>query len=153
MADSLEYFTDLGRKVYGGGGIVPEIFVPLDTITMDSDYIRLRQFVPQFVFRYKDANPTTFTEQNFETFNRTFRQNGAAWNEFLSYAAERGEEYVEQNAKDRRVTQELQRFMKARLAKLLFGDEAMYTVLNQGDDMVKEALEVLRSRKPIVEGM
>ncbi len=150
MADSLEYFTDLGRKVYGGGGIVPEIFVPLDTITMDSDYIRLRQFVPQFAFRYKDANPTTFTEQDFETFNKTFRQDGAVWTEFLAYASERGEEYVEQNAKDQRVTRELQRFMKARLAKLIYGDEAMYEVLNEGDDMVKEALEVLRSRKPIV---
>ena len=40
--------------------------------------------------------------------------------------------------------------MKARLAKLLYGDKAMYTVLNQGDDMVKEALQVLRARKPIV---
>ncbi len=150
MADSLEYFTDLGRKVYGGGGIVPEIFVPLDTITMDSDYIRLRQFVPQFAFRYKDANPTTFTEQDFETFNKTFRQDGAVWTEFLAYASERGEEYTEQNAKDQRVTRELQRFMKARLAKLIYGDEAMYEVLNEGDDMVKEALEVLRSRKPIV---
>lgn len=150
IADSLEYFTDLGRKVYGGGGIVPEIFVPLDTITMDADYIRLRQFIPQFVFRYKDANTTTFAEQDFETFNRTFRQDGAAWTEFLAYAAERGEEYTEQNAKDQSVTIELQSFMKARLAKLLHGDEAMYEVLNEGDDMVKEALKVLRAKTPIV---
>ena len=150
IADSLEYFTDLGRKVYGGGGIVPEIFVPLDTITMDADYIRLRQFIPQFVFRYKDANTTTFAEQDFETFNRTFRQDGAAWTEFLAYAAERGEEYTEQNAKDQSVTMELQSFMKARLAKLLHGDEAMYEVLNEGDDMVKEALKVLRAKTPIV---
>lgn len=153
MADSLEYFTDLGRKVYGGGGIVPEIFVPLDTITMDSDYIRLRQFVPQFVFRYKDANATTFAEQDFEIFNDSFRQDGNVWNEFLEYAAERGEEYMEQNKKDYQVTRELQRFMKARLAKLLYGDTEMYSVLNEGDDMVKEALEVLRARKPVVEGM
>lgn len=150
MADSLEYFTDLGRKVYGGGGIVPEIFVPLDTLTMDADYLRMRQFIPEFAFRHKDKISALYGDKDFKEFDKEFNTN-AAWADFLIYASERGEDYdALTDAKSRRITRELQLFMKARLAKLFYGDKGMYSVLNEGDDMVKEALNVMRERRPIV---
>ena len=147
--DSLEFYTDLGRKVYGGGGIVPEIFVPLDTVTMHEDYIRLRRFIPQFTFRYNDGHPE-LAETDFADFKRTFKADGEAWTEFLAYAAEREESFTAEDAVDPQVVRELQLFLKARMAKLLYGDKEMYAVLNEGDAMVKEALRVLRARKPIV---
>ncbi len=150
IADSIEYFTDLGRKVYGGGGIVPEIFVPLDTVTMDEKFLKMRSYVPQFVFRYNDKNPN-LDEDNFETFNRRFRTDGAVWQDFLAYAKERGAEYSEgETAKDAVIKKELQTYIKARLGKLLYGDEALYKVMQGGDKAVQEALKVLREKRPIV---
>lgn len=150
IADSIEYFTDLGRKVYGGGGIVPEIFVPLDTVTMDEKFLKMRSYVPQFVFRYNDKNPN-LDEDNFETFNRRFRTDGAVWQDFLAYAKERGTEYSEgETAKDAVIKKELQTYIKARLGKLLYGDEALYKVMQGGDKAVQEALKVLREKRPIV---
>ena len=150
MSDSIEYFTDLGRKVYGGGGIIPEIFVPLDTVTMDEKFLKMRSYVPQFVFRYNDKNPD-LSDDNFQTFNRRFRTDGEVWEAFLAYAKERGAEYeAGETPKDRTIKRELQTYIKARLGKLLYGDEALYKVMQDGDKAVQEALKVLREKRPIV---
>ena len=50
--DSTRYYTDNGRVVYGGGGISPDVFVPIDTIILNDEYLHQRQHAPQFVFRY-----------------------------------------------------------------------------------------------------
>lgn len=56
--DSTEYRTSLGRTVYGGGGIHPDIFVPLDSTGLNSYYLRLMNSgsMPRFAFDYADRN-------------------------------------------------------------------------------------------------
>lgn len=151
QTDSTEYYTDLGRKVYGGGGIVPEIFVPLDTVVLDEDYARMRQFIPSFVFKYAESHKEEFKDMPFEEFDKTFHGDGVVWQDYLKFAEEKGEVFIEKNAEDKRVRKELQEYLKARLARLVYGNKAMYDVLNDSDEMIEEALRVIREYKPIVE--
>ncbi len=68
-------------------------------------------------------------------------------NEFLAYAKEKGVEASSQEV--RPVITELKRLLKARLAKHLFGDEGFYSTWNDGDPMVRKALEVLQLSDPV----
>ena len=68
--------------------------------------------------------------------------------EYIQYAREQGEETaVPTNS---RVMKELNRFLKARIARQLYGDEGFFAVWNKQDDMVLEALRVLRTENPLV---
>ena len=51
ISDSTAYKTTGGRVVYGGGGIIPDIFVPIDTILYNDFYLQLARFIPDFVYR------------------------------------------------------------------------------------------------------
>ena len=62
LADTTEYYTAGGRVVYGGGGISPDIFVPLDTFLFSTYYLQLRQKISPFVFRYFESNKETLQE-------------------------------------------------------------------------------------------
>lgn len=146
--DSTRYYTDGGRIVYGGGGITPDIFVPLDTLLLNEDYLRLRQQVPQFVFRYLEKKPGFLDDyDDLTTFIRRYQVPESLYQEFLEFAENNGEKVSARIRSQAR--KPLQRFIKARLAKHNFEDLGFYTVWNDQDPMIKKAMETLRSSKPI----
>ncbi len=147
IEDSTEYYTDNGRVVYGGGGIMPDVFVPIDTTTVSDGYLTLRQYVPQFVFRYLDTPGTTesIVKMGLDNFARNYQLDATALSDLLAYAQERGAS-VEQP-----LTPELESAVRhmllARIAKQVFDDEGYYKIWNQEDNMVREALKAMsRSR-------
>jgi len=136
--DNKPYYTEKGRIVYAGGGIMPDVFVPVDSLTYNNTYLEIRQYVPQYVFRWlerkNDFSKTAlakaaFSKQDYE--------------QFIRYCQEKGV-YVEDS-----MTQvfypELMHHIEARMAKHLEGDEAFYRTLNQHDDMIQAALKHLKS--------
>ncbi|MCB0552765.1 MAG: S41 family peptidase [Phaeodactylibacter sp.] len=147
IADSTAYYTAGGRVVYGGGGIMPDIFVPLDSVLFNDEYLELRQYIPQFVFRYMGQQGKTFQDYKLENFNRQFQVSDALYNEFLEYARSRGVKPGFQQPPTTR--KELKRFIKARIAKQLFEDDGFYTVWNQEDPMIREALRALQHSNPL----
>ncbi|KGN71681.1 S41 family peptidase [Porphyromonas sp. COT-239 OH1446] len=64
QSDSTVFLTQLGREVYGGGGIRPDVFVPLDSSGRNSYYMRLVQSgtMPRFAFEYADRNRKMLSE-------------------------------------------------------------------------------------------
>ncbi|MCB0584787.1 MAG: S41 family peptidase [Phaeodactylibacter sp.] len=147
LADSTEYYTDNGRVVYGGGGISPDIFVPIDTIIFNDDYLELRQQVPQFVFRYMDESGEGLNEYTISSFNRKFQVSDELFDQFLAYAKGHGAKISSDNLGGAKA--EIKRFIKARIAKHLFDDEGFYSTWNQGDAVVKEALNALEHNNPL----
>ena len=142
--DSLKYFTKHGRVVYGGGGIMPDIFIPLDT-SYRSDFLNELAFSGiflQFTFDYADNNrdklhqlyPTT------ERFLERFEVNAQIMDEFINFAKEKGLQipplYQYKNSLD---------FMKLRLkagiARNLYNDDIYYRILNEEDPAIQKALE------------
>lgn len=94
--DSLKYTTSIGRIVYGGGGIMPDVFVPIDT-SRASDYLinlRSKGIFNNFTMQWVDDNRTTFLKQNptFDDFNKTYPSLNLM-KEFTAYAQKEGVEH------------------------------------------------------------
>ena len=140
IQDSTEYYTDNGRIVYGGGGIMPDVFVPIDTLSLDEDYLTLRQYVPQYVFRYlgEAADPAALAEQGLDRFIATFTVDDAMLQGLITYAEEHGDPLAAAE-----LSEPARHMLKARIAKQLFEDEGYYKVWNMEDAMVKEALKAI----------
>lgn len=143
IEDSTEYYTDNGRVVYGGGGIIPDVFVPIDTITVNKDYLALRQYVPQFVFRYLDAPGVTESIVNLglENFAREYQLSSTALPDLIDYAKERGASVQAPLAPE--LEKAVRHMLLARIAKQVFDDEGYYKIWNRKDDMVQEALKAM----------
>lgn len=91
--DSLKYTTPKGKIVYGGGGIMPDIFVPMITDTVHTYYNLLanKGLIFQFAFEYTDRNRATLNKfKDFETFDRKFKMDNATFDEIVAYADEKG---------------------------------------------------------------
>ncbi len=144
LPDSLKFKTNSGRTVYGGGGIVPDVFVPRDTTT-DSQYLsRLigRAMFRTFSYHYLDNNPN-FTDRypDAEAFRNKFQVTSSLVKEFTDFAADNGVKYDE---KGYQVSQnDVQVYIKAFIGRRYFQDAGFYPVYHQSDNVLKRAIELL----------
>ena len=92
--DSLKFKTMGGRTVYGGGGVMPDIFIPMDTGKVSDYYYRLyrRNLFSQFVLNYLERNKGVLLSQypDFDSFYNNFNVDDVLLNEFYAYAAKEG---------------------------------------------------------------
>ncbi len=141
--DSSEYLTSNGRVVYGGGGIWPDVFVPLDTVLFSEDYIKLRQQTTAFVFHHY-GNRIYSTQEpplSFKDFDRHFEVSENDWQAFLKEIGEKNIHF--DKSKLPLISSNLKRTIKAELARVLFDDSAYFKVWNQQDPDVQKAISVL----------
>ena len=147
QADSVVYYTDAGRQVYGGGGIRPDVFVPLDTLLMNETYLTMRAFLPQFILRNVEQLQGLGEGQNLASFNETYRVEAHEIDAWADYCEEKGGII---NREDIPVLKtRLNIAYKARVAKQIFGDEGLYSILNSDDPDIVTALELIREKQPI----
>ncbi|MEZ5039366.1 MAG: S41 family peptidase [Saprospiraceae bacterium] len=149
IGDSTKYFTAKGNVVYGGGGIFPDIFVPIDTVLLNKTYSELRQHAPQFAFRYFEKHPELKDSalHDLNSFKNEYEVDDDLLKAFLDYTMNKGVKITDRQFKP--IAREIKRLLKARLAKHRFGDEGFYSVWNDGDQMVRKALEVLQLSDPV----
>lgn len=148
IQDSTKYFTADGHVVYGGGGLFPDVFVPIDTNLFSDSYLVLRQYVSEFTFGYVGDNEQEFSEYTLDKFANRYNVSDALFGKFLDYAKRKGLEEPLPNLN--RVKGDLKLLIKARIARQLFGDEGFFTVINSDDDMIRKALEILKEPDPLV---
>ncbi len=146
FADSLKYTTlRLRRTVYGGGGIMPDVFVPLDT-TQYTDYHRAlvaKGIIPQFALRYVDKNRAELKSKYADS--QTFIKKFNVTDEMLADMVEAGKaEKVELNEEQYAKSKELLRtFLKAAIANDLYNTSAYFQVVNDRNDIFQEALRII----------
>lgn len=146
-ADSTQYYTGMGRVVFGGGGIAPDVFIPIDT-SFSSDYFyNVRQQIPQFAARWMESHERSAFPADLKTFVKSYAIPDAMLDELTGYAEKQGVAKKEQELKLCR--NELKHQLKARIAKILFHDEGLFSVLNDDDPAVEKALQVLKSGEPV----
>jgi carboxyl-terminal processing protease len=148
ILDTTKFYTVGGHVVYGGGGIIPDIIVPLDTSLYSSVATELRQFLPNFIFRYIEEHADLKRRYNEERFISQYRVEDAMLSRFIAYARGRGFKKSD-SAIDARLRSRLRLEMKATLGRQLFNDEVYYSILNKEDDMVGRALNVLGQPNPL----
>lgn len=147
QADSTQFYTGQGRIVFGGGGITPDVFVPIDTSFSSPYFGSVRQRIPQFVSRWRENHDRAALPDALPAFAQNFVVSDALLEELVAYAEKQG---VARNPSElAKCRSELQLQLKARLAKTLFGDEGLYKILNDDDPAVEKALQVLKNGQPV----
>lgn len=146
FADSLKHTTlRLHRTVYGGGGIMPDVFVPLD-ITQYTDYHRrlvAKGIIPQFALRYVDKNRADLKAQypDAQKFIKEFTVTDEMLNNLVDAGkAEKVDFDKSQFAKSKEM---LRTFVKAAIANDLFSTSAYFQIVNEQNDIYKEALSII----------
>ena len=150
FADSLKYTTAHGRTVYGGGGVMPDIFVPMDTMRLSDYYISLRGkgILNTFPMQWADQHRRDAKVKDFDTFLANY--DGFGLDSLLAaVAVEKGVvRDVEKEASQPERTAHSDRYMhlmlKAQIARNLFGIEYYYKVMKEVDDGYQRALEAIR---------
>ena len=93
FADSLRFTTPKGKVVYGGGGIMPDIFVPLDTMRLTKYYAEIsgRNILYRYTIEYSDINRKKLDKvQNLKEMKALLESDKALLNDFVRYAEKQG---------------------------------------------------------------
>ncbi len=140
--DSLKYFTTKGRVVYGGGGIMPDKFIPADT-TGTSDYlttIRRKGLEYQFSFEFTDKNRKKLS--SFKNLDGliSYLNNQNLLDKFIDFADKNGVKADNQGIKVSGETIEIQ--IKALIARNIYDNDGFYPVIKEIDKTLLEALRL-----------
>ncbi|HPE33847.1 MAG TPA: S41 family peptidase [Bacteroidales bacterium] len=145
--DSLKYFTPNGRIVYGGGGIMPDVFVPLDSTRFSdyySDLVRTGIF-NTFTLNYLEKNRNKLVEKypDFEAFDKNFKVTTEMFDDFLALALEKK---VERKADDKYFypVADLKTQIKAMIARNLWDTNAYFRIINPLDKELKVAVDLIQ---------
>jgi len=144
IADSLKYYTDEGRVVYGGGGIAPDYFVPLDT-NGRSDWlfkVLAANIISGFVFDYVDTH-TDFLNSfsNPENFATNFTISDDLFKSFIQLTKE-NEIPINKDEISRSKPWIIKRLTTS-IARQKWNDLGFFTVLNHTDPAVQKGIEIL----------
>ena len=143
FADSTVYYTKQGRKVMGGGGIMPDVFVGRDT-TLYTPYFNIvstRAYTYQFAYQYTDRHRKELSQyKDWQSLEKHLLK--ANWlPEFVAFAKEKGvEPNPEQLAKSKPL---LVRLVNAYIVRNILNDEGFFPLFERDDDITKKAVEEL----------
>lgn len=146
--DSLKFTTPGGRTVYGGGGIMPDIYVPYDSKDYPAYYNILldRGLIFQYAFKYTDTHREELAGYaTFNDFDDGFNISNAMFNNFLDYTQGMG---VEKDSEGiRKSKSRIKILMKAFIARNLYDDDGFYPIYHRIDETFLRAIEYLEEGK------
>lgn len=143
LQPSLKFKTAKGRTVYGGGGIMPDYFIPLDTSYYSPFYKKLNasSLLQEFVYRKLIADKKVSSYASADEFNKNFVVSDDIMKSFISFAEKR----MDMKSADMQLSiPKIRKEIKAMLARYYFKEEGFYHVLNTSDSAVVKALEIIK---------
>lgn len=143
FVDSLKFTTPKGKVVYGGGGIMPDIFVPVDSAGF-SYYVselRFSNAFTTFAFDYVQNKRNKW--KSSLDFNRSFDINSSILNQFAAFA-ESEYKIRKQPASMEYSKDIISKFIKSSIAQQLWIEEGYYRVVNATDNEVQAAMKALK---------
>lgn len=143
LVDSLKYKTPKGKIVYGGGGIMPDVFVPLDTIGYSWYFTQLR-YSPAFQnFAFDFVSDKRLKWKNRIDFKHSFQVTDALLNQFANYAEKNHQ--VTKNVVDLNISRKMiKNTLKAEIARQLWTEHGYYFVTSDWDNEVQKAIQILK---------
>ncbi len=141
--DSLAYKTDKGRIVYGGGGITPDFFVPLDT-SQNTRYMN-RLFstnsLQEYTVTYAQENSESLIEMGFEKYRSSFQVTDKMLNNLVKIAEGNKLKFDE---KEFLRSKELIRLLtKAYIARGIWDNDGFYPIFNEQDEIFLKAIQLM----------
>ena len=139
----LRYSTSLGRPVYGGGGIMPDVFVPRDTTGVTSYLMEVsnKGLLIQFSFQYTDRNRARLDHFNDEAELQKYLDKQNIVEQFVQFAAQKG--VKRRNLLINKSRKLLERNLYGNIIYNIQGREAYIRYINRDDATVLKALEIL----------
>jgi carboxyl-terminal processing protease len=144
FADSLKFRTPKGKVVYGGGGIMPDVFVPMERDSTLRYYNKVvnKGLVYQFAFDYTDKYRKKLTYRNFNEFNQSFHVNDEIYAEFVKYAEKDGIRH--EGANLQKADARVRVMIKAYIGRNILDNAGFYPLLNSDDPAFLKAVSVIR---------
>ena len=149
------YHTGIGRVIYGGGGITPDIFVAEDTLGMTSYYKQaaMSGLILQYAFNYTDNNrPKLASYKDMMELSRYLVNQGTV-EQFAAFADKNG--LKRRNLMIRKSHKLLERYINSRIIYNMLDEQAWTEYINQDDPTIRAALQVFKNnaafpKKPVV---
>ena len=139
--DSLKYTTTEGRTVYGGGGIMPDIFVAVDTSDFTDYYYKLisEGLIYKFALEYTDKHRHELQKINdYKKINNNLLENNV-FDKFIAYASRNG---IKHNAKEIKISEKIiSARLRAFIARNIIDDKGFYPIIREIDDVLDKAVE------------
>ncbi len=140
--DSLKYKTLNGRTVYGGGGIMPDYFVPLDT-TLSSKYFNELSFanvLREYCFNYAEANAKNLQAKGFQDYRQNFLVSDAMLNQVVELGKKNN---IPPDFKDLNKNKKLfQIYIKAEVARHVWDNSHFYPIFNETNEVLQQAIKL-----------
>ena len=146
LADSIEYHTKNGRIVYGGGGIMPDIFVPRDTSDISTYFTKLvnKALIYKFALKYTEAHRTELKQYtDWQTLDK-YLSSLNLFDQLVTYAEK---ENITGSANDKQTSYKLiNEHINSYIVRNILGDEGFYPLTYSTDETVETALQSLNSK-------
>lgn len=140
--DSLKYQTANGRTVYGGGGIMPDYFVPLDTTQNSLYFNRLFNVnAPrEFAFNYAQKHKERLEKMGFEKYRTSFQIDDTMMNDLVDLGRRGKVNPMPGDLKAHRAS--IENYLKAEIARRVWGNEGYYPILNENNEILQQAIKM-----------
>lgn len=148
VIDSLKYTTPKGKIVYGGGGIIPDVFVAKDVHYSKEklDYMLQIGLMDRFAFNLLEKNRIYYNQLSFSEFKTDVSIDNETIHAFMIYLA-----HLNFGFKVRNYKAVLRQYLKASMAQQLFGSEAFEKIANQNDAMIAKTMTLSNCAEPLAE--
>lgn len=138
VADSLKYTTPKGKVVYGGGGIIPDVFVPIGNLAEETiESMGSLGFISRFVFEHLEEDRTQYEDYTESDFVNEFRVDDILFEKFVNFAIDNK---IRMNFYDN--DKKIKRFLKAAIAEQLFSANIAAKIKGTSDLMLQKVLEL-----------
>ena len=138
VADSLKYTTPKGKVVYGGGGIIPDVFVPIGNLAEETiESMGSLGFISRFVFEHLEEDRTQYEDYTELDFVEEFRVDDILFENFVNFAIDNK---IRMNFYDN--DKKIKRFLKAAIAEQLFSANVGAKIKGGSDLMLQKVLEL-----------
>lgn len=141
FADSLKFTTPGGKTVFGGGGIMPDIFVPVDTTGRSSYFIAVRPLIYRFALKYTETNRETLKKYTEVGEMEKFLDRQALLDQFIRFAEQNG---VKRDNEGLKLSGEVIYIqLKAYIARNILDNKGFYPIWKGLDTTLKYAIDYL----------
>ncbi|MDD2635519.1 MAG: S41 family peptidase [Bacteroidales bacterium] len=147
--DSLIYYTENGRAVYGGGGIMPDIFIPIDTSGYTKLYAEINKSNLEYYFSIEFVDKNRAILEKITTLSelKNYLKLQNINNQFWQYAAQNG---INAESKDLAISGEyIENSVSAYITRQVLGDDEFYEIANKYDIALDSAVNIIKSKRKI----
>jgi carboxyl-terminal processing protease len=155
--DALKHQTSKGRTVYGGGGIMPDYFIPFEvgSHTAYLDQLQAKNVLQQYALEYVDQNRDTLTAMEYEGYYSKFEVSDLMLKKLIAQASNAGVPYDDKAFRTAKAHMKL--LLKAYIARNIWRDQGFYPIYHQDDEEFQKALQLFDEaealiRKPSMDG-